>query len=212
MKIESARQRHAALPHGHAHGHERASVQAPSTMVCSASALREGSPRRRSGAGELDALLVHGVASVARQRRRAFLARARADRPVRLRIPTSSGSCWRMRVRGPRVHQRAILQHVGRPVWLGGEDYADSHPSLRTTSRSPRVRPGIVDDGDPAHIDSACRPLLPMGSRWRTLAQSMPSACDHMTTNVYAARHNPAIYFTAIDASCQRDDVPLTYP
>ncbi len=97
---------------------------------------------------------------------------------------------------------------------LAANYYAISHPSLPNyvalTSGSTQ---GIVDDGDPSsHRLTVPSLFSQLGSRWRTLAQSMPSACDHVTTNLYAARHNPAVYFTAIDASCQRDDVPLTYP
>jgi hypothetical protein len=40
----------------------------------------------------------------------------------------------------------------------------------------------------------------------------MPSACDHVTSGQYAARHNPAVYYTKSAASCQRNDVPLKLP
>ncbi len=40
----------------------------------------------------------------------------------------------------------------------------------------------------------------------------MPSACDRVTSGDYAARHNPAVYYTNISSSCLRDDVNLTEP
>jgi hypothetical protein len=40
----------------------------------------------------------------------------------------------------------------------------------------------------------------------------MPSACDRVTSGQYAARHNPAVYFTNIAPQCQRNDVPLRLP
>jgi len=40
----------------------------------------------------------------------------------------------------------------------------------------------------------------------------MPSSCDHVTSGQYAARHNPAVYYTSIAATCKRNDVPLTLP
>ncbi len=92
--------------------------------------------------------------------------------------------------------------------------FALSHPSLPNyialTSGSTQ---GIVDDGDPS-VHHLAGPSLfsQLGSRWRTLAQSMPSACDRVTTTLYAARHNPAVYYTTITGSCERHDVPLTYP
>jgi hypothetical protein len=72
---------------------------------------------------------------------------------------------------------------------------------------------GIADDGDPSEHPLAVPSIFSqLGSHWRTLAESMLSPCDHVTTNLYAARHNPAVYYTAIATTCQRNDVPLTLP
>src|SRR5664280_2987964 len=38
------------------------------------------------------------------------------------------------------------------------------------------------------------------------------STCDHVTSGQYAARHNPAVYYTKSAASCRRNDVPLKLP
>ncbi len=40
----------------------------------------------------------------------------------------------------------------------------------------------------------------------------MPAPCDHVTSADYAARHNPAVYYVSLGATCTRDDVPLTLP
>lgn len=92
--------------------------------------------------------------------------------------------------------------------------YAISHPSLPNyvalTSGSTQ---GITDDGEPSeHPLSVPSIFSQLGSNWRVLAESMPEACDHVTSGEYAARHNPAVYYTTIAASCRRDDVPLTLP
>jgi acid phosphatase len=72
---------------------------------------------------------------------------------------------------------------------------------------------GIADDGGPAtHRLRVASIFSQLGSKWRTLAESMPVACDGVTSGRYAARHNPAVYFTGVATSCHRDDVALTYP
>lgn len=91
---------------------------------------------------------------------------------------------------------------------------AVSHPSLPNyvalTSGSTQ---GITDDGEPSeHPLDVPSIFSELGSNWRTLAQSMPTACDHVTSGDYAARHNPAVYYTTIASACKRDDVPLSLP
>jgi hypothetical protein len=91
---------------------------------------------------------------------------------------------------------------------------AVSHPSLPNyialTSGSTQ---GITDDGEPsAHPLNTPSIFSELGSNWRTLAQSMPTACDHVTSGDYAARHNPAVYYTTIASACKRNDVPLSLP
>jgi len=97
---------------------------------------------------------------------------------------------------------------------LATNDYAISHPSLPNyvalTSGSPQ---GITDDGEPnTHPLAVPSIFSQLGSRWRTLAESMPAACDGVTSGLYAARHNPAVYYTGIKATCRHDDVPMNYP
>ncbi len=92
--------------------------------------------------------------------------------------------------------------------------YAISHPSLPNyialTSGSTQ---GVTDDGEPSEHPLTSPSLFSeLGSNWRVLAESMPEPCDHVTSGNYAARHNPAVYYTSIAASCKRIDVPLTLP
>jgi hypothetical protein len=94
-------------------------------------------------------------------------------------------------------------------------DYrAISHPSLPNyialTSGSTQ---GITDDGEPStHVLRAPSIFSELGSNWRTYAESMPTSCDRVTGGQYAARHNPAVYYLPITASCEKNDVPLTLP
>ncbi len=92
--------------------------------------------------------------------------------------------------------------------------YAVSHPSLPNyialTSGSTQ---GITDDGEPSEHPLKSQSIFAeLDGNWRTLAQSMPRDCDRVTSGAYAARHNPAVYYTDISAQCRGNDVPLSYP
>ena len=92
--------------------------------------------------------------------------------------------------------------------------YAVSHPSLPNyialTSGSTQ---GIADDAEPSsHPLRAPSLFSQLGSNWRSIVESMPGTCDHVTSGQYAARHNPAVYFTTLASSCRRNDVPMKLP
>jgi len=91
---------------------------------------------------------------------------------------------------------------------------AVSHPSLSNyvalTSGSIQ---GITDDGEPStHLLRVASLFSELGENWRTYAESMPTACDRVTSGEYAARHNPAVYYLPIASACEREDVPLKLP
>lgn len=104
----------------------------------------------------------------------------------------------------------SLAAHCG----LATNNDAVSHPSLPNyialTSGSTQ---GITDDGEPStHPLSVPSIFSELGDRWRSLVESMPSACDQVTSGTYAARHNPAVYYQSINSVCQTNDVPLTSP
>ncbi len=93
---------------------------------------------------------------------------------------------------------------------LATNDVAISHPSLPNyialTSGSTQ---GVADDGEPSSHPLAVASIFSeLKGNWRAYAESMPSACDRVTSGLYAARHNPAVYYTNL-TSCARDDVTL---
>ncbi len=47
---------------------------------------------------------------------------------------------------------------------------------------------------------------------WKGYAQSMPTACDTSNSGPYLARHNPAVYYTGLGASCSANDVNIGTP
>jgi phosphatidylinositol-3-phosphatase len=72
---------------------------------------------------------------------------------------------------------------------------------------------GVADDGEPDQhpIDAASifEQVDLAHETWRGYAESMPENCDPITAGEYAARHNPAVYYTPLRAACSRDDVPM---
>jgi len=106
------------------------------------------------------------------------------------------------------------LNALAADCGLATNYYAVSHPSLPNyialTSGSTQ---GITDDGEPSsHPLSSSSIFSELGGHWRTLAESMPSRCDRVTSADYAARHNPVVYYRNLDSTCSRSDVPLTLP
>jgi hypothetical protein len=72
---------------------------------------------------------------------------------------------------------------------------------------------GIGTDCDPSSCSqrgpSLYGQLDSAGSTWRGFAESMRSHCDTGSYDSYAARHNPAVYFTAIRSRCRSWDVAM---
>lgn len=106
------------------------------------------------------------------------------------------------------------LNSLSNECGLATNYQAISHPSLANyialTSGSTH---GITDDGEPStHPLGGPSIFSELKGNWRGLVQSMPDACDHVTSGSYAARHNPAVYYPSLGATCQRDDVPMSLP
>ncbi len=104
-----------------------------------------------------------------------------------------------------------FLNHLSAQCGLATNDFAVSHPSLPNylalTSGS---TDGVIDDGEPsAHRLKVTNIFSQLRGDWRAYEQAMPVACDRITSGLYAARHNPAVYYTNLSATCQRHDATL---
>ena len=92
--------------------------------------------------------------------------------------------------------------------------YAVTHPSLpnylAATSGSTG---GVSSDCEPAQCPqnraSLFGQLQRAGKSWRAYVESMPRSCDLTTAGRYAARHNPAVYYTPVRARCRTADVAM---
>lgn len=92
---------------------------------------------------------------------------------------------------------------------------AITHPSLpnylAATSGSTH---GISSDCDPSSCPVSGRSLFSQldaagAPRWAAFAENMARPCDRASYGRYAARHNPAVYYTALRASCRRHDLAM---
>lgn len=70
---------------------------------------------------------------------------------------------------------------------------------------------GVTNDGPPAvHRIGALSIFGQVSSR--SLEEGMRGNCSTVNRNLYAVKHNPEAYYTAIGSQCRRRDVPLTSP
>lgn len=50
------------------------------------------------------------------------------------------------------------------------------------------------------------------GRKWMSYEESMPYSCDRSDSGGYAAKHNPAVYYTDLNGACATHDVALGSP
>ena len=107
------------------------------------------------------------------------------------------------------------LNHLMAQCGLATNYHGTTHPSLPNyialTSGSAQ---GISDDNDPAsHPLTASSIFSQLNGKWRSYVESMPTPCDKVSAGEYAAKHNPAAYYTNLGSACARNDVSLpTHP
>ena len=93
--------------------------------------------------------------------------------------------------------------------------YTDiGHPSLPNyLAAVAGTTGGVNSDCDPTscpqHGPSLFGQLDAAGRPWAGYAESMPANCELASSGEYAARHNPAVYFSGIRRSCRSRDVPF---
>lgn len=91
-------------------------------------------------------------------------------------------------------------------------DYSGvAHPSLPNyiamTSGSTQ---GVSDDSGPGSHHLGAQSIFGLlGTGWRSLEESMPVACDRSSGGEYATKHNPAVYYTTLAATCPGADVAM---
>jgi acid phosphatase len=66
----------------------------------------------------------------------------------------------------------------------------------------------ITDDGDATSHTLSTTSIFAQVTSYRAYDEAMPSACDRSSSGEYAAKHNPAVYYSAL-AGCSSSDLPL---
>ena len=94
-------------------------------------------------------------------------------------------------------------------------DYTSlTHPGLpnymaMTSGQSFASSPWNGDCDPGASCSSSDVSIFSETSSWKSYVESMPSNCDPTSSGNYAARNNPAVYYTNLP-SCATNDVPFT--
>lgn len=89
-----------------------------------------------------------------------------------------------------------------------------THPSLPNyLAAVAGTTGGVTTDCSPTACPQSASSIFAQlntaGKTWRGYAESMPTNCALTDTSLYAARHNPAVYYTGIRSSCASWDVPM---
>jgi phosphatidylinositol-3-phosphatase len=109
--------------------------------------------------------------------------------------------------------QSPFLNRLAGRCGLAADYRAVSHPSLPNylamTSGSPAGLAGL-DCTPSSSCDTSARSIFAQTS-WRVFADAMPAPCYRNNAGEYAARHNPALYYTdpAVTSACPSSDLPL---
>ncbi len=115
----------------------------------------------------------------------------------------------------PEAHE---INRLAQRCGLATHYEAVTHPSLPNymamTSGLPFAYPPWDGDCEPqgnctTRAASVFGELAAAGKQWRSYAESMPANCSRTTKGTYAARHNPAVYYTSIRSQCLAWDQPL---
>jgi hypothetical protein len=112
--------------------------------------------------------------------------------------------------------QMPTYNRLAREYTLLTQYYAIQHPSLPNyISLTGGDTFGINENCHDCFIDAPSLPDLieVSGRTWKTYQEDMPEPCFLGSTNLYAQKHNPFVYFDPIRLNperCQRSVVPLT--
>ena len=66
----------------------------------------------------------------------------------------------------------------------------------------------ITDDGDPTSHVLTTTSIFAQATSWKAYTEAMPSACAQTSSGEYAAKHDPAVYYSSL-TDCSTGDVPI---
>lgn len=106
---------------------------------------------------------------------------------------------------------------IARQCGLATDYHNVTHPSLpnyiaATSGLAPSRLGPFYADCDPRPSCSAAPGVASIFSQapsWRSYVESMPYPCARGSSDGYAARHNPALYYPSLGAACAANDLPI---
>ncbi|HEU5244248.1 MAG TPA: alkaline phosphatase family protein [Gaiellaceae bacterium] len=146
-----------------------------------------------------------------------------------LAVPTAAKPCG-VAPKPPAVYQHVVWIVLENKSWhdvmgsayapntrriaglcgAASEFYGEAHPSLPNyVAMTSGGTQGITDDSGPGSHKLSVDSIFQQAGSWRALEESMPANCSTSDTTDYAVRHNPALYYLGLHASCPVRDVPL---
>jgi phosphatidylinositol-3-phosphatase len=107
-----------------------------------------------------------------------------------------------------------FIRAVAAECGLATNYHSVTHPSLpnylAATSGSTH---GVATDCRPLKCPqpgpSIFTQLAAAHKSWRSYVEDMPAPCDARNAGAYAAKHNPAVYYSTLRRGCRAADVPL---
>ena len=111
-------------------------------------------------------------------------------------------------------HSAPYLNRLSNECGLATNYHAITHPSLPNyLALTSGTTDAITDDNEPSsHRLTTPNLFSQLNGNWSSLEESMPTACDMVTSGSYATRHDPAVYYTNLGATCSKNVQPLHLP
>jgi acid phosphatase len=107
------------------------------------------------------------------------------------------------------IGQAPYFTALAHRCGLATNFFAESHPSLPnyialTSGTTGGLHSDCQPNQCPQHQLSIFGQLVKRHKLWQAFSESMPANCSTGGTQLYAPRHNPAVYYPALRSSCVR--------
>lgn len=102
------------------------------------------------------------------------------------------------------------IQRLARLCGVASSFYGEARLSLPNyLAMTSGGTQGVTDDKGPSFHPLAVDNIFQQVGDWRSLQESMPAPCSNSDSGSYFTRHNPALYYVGLQASCPSLDVAL---
>lgn len=113
-------------------------------------------------------------------------------------------------------YQTSLANQCGTPTNFANESHGSLDNYIAATDGQNILGTSFVNDCLPNPSANYCvspsqsifSQVQAAGETWKGYAEDMPSNCYQGNSGNYAARHNPAVYYTGL-SSCSQNDIPM---